>query len=101
MHFVVFYIDVVVVVVVVVWYAPCEQQKTNTKQCKVLQILLIDRGTEAGEGEVGKGVHFAYHVAISESVTCAWRACIVLHLSRSISTPHSSGGRGEGLQRRY
>lgn len=93
MHFVVFYI---VVVVVVVWYAPCEQQKTNTKQCKVLQILLIDRGTEAGVREVGgRGVRFAYHVAISESVTCAWRACIVLHLSRSISTPHSSGGRGD------
>lgn len=92
MHFVVPYI-VVVVVVVVVWYAPCEQQKTNTKQCNVLQILLIDRVAATGKGEGGKvGVHFAYHVAISESVTCAWRACIALHLSRSISTPHSSGG---------
>lgn len=92
MHFVVPYI-VVVVIVVVVWYAPCEQQKTNTKQCNVLQILLIDRVAGTGKGEGGKvGVHFAYHVAISESVTCAWRACIALHLSRSISTPHSSGG---------
>lgn len=90
MHFVVFYIDVVVVVVVVVWYAPCEQLKTNTKQCKVLQILLIDRGTR---GKLERG--YISHITLqfrSRSPAHGVRVSFCIYLGPFPRLIHPVGG---------
>lgn len=65
-------------------------EKTNTKQCNVLQILLIDRDADGRRRKrypsprISRCNFGVGHLRLA----CVYRS----HLSRSISTPHSCGG---------